>query len=176
MKYTEEDIEKLFNSAYSKADYEFLFKKAELEQVFFNMVWGMAKKAHYDKSWRLLWILDHATEKNNRFILPILPELYQYILKTNHESCIRQSMKLIIRCPIDEEYGGELLNLCTQWMNNPRAKISSQCLGLQFFYKVCQIYPEMSPELIAHIDDIIERAPSPGYKTWLLKIKKEFRY
>lgn len=172
---TREEIEQLLESVYSKADYDFLFQKAEKECDFFYKIWEIAKDQPFEKAWRLLWIMDHATEKKNDFILPILNDVYSMVLKTNNESYIRQGMKLILRCPVNEEYAGELLDRCIKWMNDPKAKISSQALGLEFFHQTCKVYPEMAPELIAHIDDILERGnPSAGYTIWLKKIRSEF--
>jgi hypothetical protein len=170
---TRNEIEDLLNSAYFKGDYEYLFKKAENEQDFFMAIWEIAREMPFSKAWRLLWILDHATEKKNTFIFPILNDLYQLVLKTNNESYIRQSMKLILRCPVVEEYAGELLDRCVGWMNDPKSKISSQVLGLEYFFKTCQLYPEMAPELLAHIDDIMERSPSAGYTIRLNQIRKQ---
>jgi hypothetical protein len=170
---TRNEIELMLESVYSKADYEFLFKKAETNPEFFYMVWDIASEKPDDQSWRYLWILDHATEKNNTHLFPILDGLYKIVLKTNNESVIRQTMKLILRCPICEDYAGELLDRCVKWMNDPKAKISSQCLGLEFFFKTCQLYPEMASELLAHIDDIMERTPSAGYKVRLRQIRNQ---
>jgi hypothetical protein len=172
---TRDEIKKLWESVYSKADYEFLFIKAETDPEFFFMVWDIAREMPDNQSWRYLWILDHATEKNNTNIFPILDDLYKMVLKTKNESVIRQTMKLILRCPVNEEYAGELLDRCIVWMNNPKAKISSQALGLEFFFRVCKVYPEMAPELLAYIDDILERSPSPGYKLWLKQIKNQLQ-
>jgi len=172
---TSNEIEILLESVYSKADYDFLFLKAKEDQDFFNQIWAIAKEQPFDKAWRLLWIMDHATEKKNDFILPILDEVYSMVLKTNNESYIRQGMKLILRCPVNEDFAGELLERCIGWMNDPKAKISSQALGLEFFHQTCKVYPEMAPELIAYIDDILERSsPSAGYTLWLKKIRREF--
>jgi hypothetical protein len=168
------EVEQLLESVYSKSDYEFLFQKAEKEYDFFNLIWEIAKDQPFEKAWRLLWILDHATEKRNDFILPILNDIYSMVLNTENESYIRQGMKLILRCPILEDYAGELLDRCISWMNDPKAKISSQCLGIEFFHKTCMIYPEMAPELIAYIEDILERNPSAGYKVMLKRIRQEF--
>jgi len=172
---TRNEIELFFESEYSKVDYEFLFEKAKNEPEFFFMIWDIARQKPDNQSWRYLWVLDHATEKNNTHIFPILDDLYKMVLKTNNESVIRQAMKLILRCPINEEYAGELLERCVKWMNDPKAKISSQALGLEFFHQTCKVYPEMAPELIAHIDDILERgSPSAGYSLWLKKIRSTF--
>jgi hypothetical protein len=171
---TRNEVEQLLESVYSKSDYDFLLTKAEKEQDFFNLIWEIAKDQPFEKAWRLLWIMDHATEKKNDFILPILNDIYTLVLNTDNESYIRQGMKLILRCPILEEYAGVLLDRCIGWMNDPKAKISSQALGLEFFYRTCKIYPEMAPELIAYIDDILERTPSAGYKVWLKRIRREF--
>ena len=167
---TREEIIQLLESVYSKADYDFLFQKAEIDPEFFYMVWNIAREMPDEEAWRYLWILDHATEKNNSHLFSILDDVYKMVLKTENESVIRQTMKLILRCPVNEEFAGELLDRCVKWMNDPKAKISSQCLGLEFFYQTCKVYPEMAPELLAHIDDIMERTPSAGYKVRLKQI------
>jgi hypothetical protein len=172
---TSNELEVLLEAAYSRSDYEYLFKKAEKEQAFFNLVWEKSCEKPFDKSWRLLWILDHATEKRNDFILPILNELYDMLLQTNNESYIRQGMKLVLRCPVQDEYATKLLDRCIEWMNNPKAKISSQAMGLEFFYRMCLIYPEMSPELIAYIEEMLNRQPSAGYWVRLKKIRNELQ-
>lgn len=169
------ELKDFLNAAYSKDDYNYLFLKASNEQDFFTTVWEVAKLEPDSNAWRLLWILDHATEKKFEFIFPILDELYQRVLKTTNESFIRQAMKLILRCPVNEDYAGELLERCVKWMNDPKAKISSQCLGLEFFYNTCKLYPEMSPELLAYVDDILERTPSAGYKVRLRQIRSQLK-
>ena len=172
---TPKEIETFLASAYSMADYELLFQRAADNQKIFNTLWEMVKKGPDKKTWRFLWIMDHATEKQNDFILPILDEVYMMVLKTNNESVVRHTMKLILRCPVNEEYAGELLDRCSSWMNNPKSKISSQVLGMEFFYRTCQLYPEMAPELITLIDDLLERSPSAGFKSKLKKIRNEFK-
>jgi len=168
---TVNELETVLASAYSRSDYDFLFKKAEREQDFFNQIWSLSKEKPFNSSWRLLWILDHATERKNDFILPILDELYALVLETNNESYIRQSMKLILRCPLKEQYISLLLDRSIEWMINPRSKISSQALGLEFFYQVCLVYPEMTPELLAYIEDMTERNPSAGFRVRLSQIR-----
>lgn len=170
---TREEVLALLESVYSKADYDYLFLKAETEIDFFNLIWDISKERPYNKSWRLLWILDHATRKKNDFIIPILDDLYKLLLATDNESYIRQSMLLILRCPLNEDYITELLERSIAWMNDPKGKVSTQALGLEFFYQVCKLYPEMSPELISNIDDLLDRKPSAGMKIRLKKIKQD---
>lgn len=172
MTYSRTEVEPLLSSLYSKADYDIIFEKAARDVHFFNMIWEMACSKPDRDAWRLLWILDHATEKRNDFILPILDALHHWAIRTKNDSIIRQTMKLILRCPLQEDYAGELLDRCIGWMNNPKAKISSQALGLDFFFKVCQLYPEMKPELLAHIEAMYERHPSAGMKIRLREISK----
>jgi hypothetical protein len=166
-----EMVDDFLASNYSKTEYELMFQRTEENQELFNLLWTMAGEQKQNRSWRLLWILDHASEKKNDFILPILDEVYQLILQTTNESYIRHGMKLILRCPVKEEYASALLDCCVKWMNNPKAKISSQVYGLEFFYKTCELYPEMAPELLAYIEDILERNPSAGYRVRLNQIR-----
>lgn len=172
---TKNEIDNFLKSAYSKTGYELMFQKARDEELIFMLVWEMVLERADNQTWRLLWILDHATEKNNRFLFPILDSLYKRLLRTNNESFIREGMKLILRCPINEEYAGELLERCIGWMNDRKKKMSSQTMGLEFFYRMCLIYPEMGSELLAHIDNISEWTTSPGYIHRLKKIRKQLK-
>lgn len=170
---TRKEIEDLLQSIYSKADYDVMFERAAASEELFHLLWEIIKEKPEKESWRMMWILDHASEKKNDFLLPIRDEIYERIMQTDNESFIRHAMKLILRCPINEDYAGELLDRCIGWMNDPKKKISSQGLGLEFFFKVVQLYPEMAPELLAHIDDILERNPSAGFWVRLKQIKSQ---
>jgi hypothetical protein len=170
---TKEEVTRMLDAVYTKADYEFLFIKAETDSEFFQLVWIIACDIPEDDSWRYLWILDHATEKSIDNLMPILIDLYKWVLKTDHESVLRHVLKLILRCPVNEEYAGALLDRCVKWMFEPKAKISTQCLGLEFFFKCCQLYPEMAPELLAYIDEISARTTSSGYIVRLKQIKAQ---
>jgi hypothetical protein len=170
---TKSELEEMVTSAYSKADYQYLFQRATLEPAFFKLVWQVASEKPDKQSWRFLWILDHATEKSNTNLLPICSDLYKMVLATKNNSVIRQSMKLILRCPINEEHAGALLDRCISWMNNPKETISSQCMGLEFFFRCCELYPEMSSELLSHIEENLERHPSAGFKSRLKYVRKK---
>ncbi len=154
-------------------DYDFFIQAASKDQTLFIEIFNFLKTLKEKDQWRILWLLDHASENNFDYILPILNDLYKLVLKTNNESNIRQGMKLIFRHPIDEEYAGELLERCIQWMLNPKAKISTQVSGLEFFYRTTLLYPELKNELLTYIDQIMEESPSAGYKNRLSKIKNE---
>lgn len=168
-----EKIHQLLKDLYFKEDYEFLTEQAKANQDIFNFIYDFQKSIPEKDRWRVLWILDHASEEHFELIVPILDDLYAVALKTTNESIIRQTMKLILRQSVNEKYAGELLERCVEWMLNPKAKISSQVLGLEFFFQVTKIYPELSTELLTYIDQILEETPSAGYKNRLLKIRKQ---
>lgn len=158
---------------YFQEDYDYFIKAASKSQSLFIEIFEFQKTLPDKDRWRILWILDHASENNFDYIVPVLNDLYKSILKTNNESNIRQTMKLILRQPIVEDYAGELLEKCIQWMLNPKAKISSQVLGLEFFYQTTLLYPELKNELLAYIDQIMEESPSAGYKNRLGKTREK---
>lgn len=171
-KITRKEIEDLLASVYSKADYDVMFERASNDQALFLMLWEIIKDMPAKDSWRVLWILDHATKKDNRFIFLILEELYQRVMNESHEGFLRIGLSLILRCPINEDYAGEMLDKCVQWMNDPKRKIATQAMALEFFYQVCLIYPEMSPELLAYMDEMSEREPSAGLRVRIREIRK----
>lgn len=171
---TKKEIELLLTSLYSKSDYDVMFVRASKDQELFLLMWEIINEMDEKDSWRIMWILDHATKKDNTFIFDILDELYVKVMNTNNESFLRIGMNLIMRCPINEDFAGEMLDKCVVWMHETKKKMSTQVMGLEFFYRVCLLYPEMKPELLAHMDDISARNPaSAGLRVRLRDIRKK---
>jgi len=165
------DIQTVIESNYLRNEFELLIQKATADRAFCMALWDVAKQHKGQKIWRYLWMIDRATERNPQWIEPIVEEVYQLLLHTKNESVIRHTMKLILRCKLKEEHMTELLDKCIVWMNNPAAKISSQVLGLEYFWRVCKLYPEMNQELLSLVEHILERGEiSAGYKNRLRKI------
>ncbi|MDA3880767.1 MAG: hypothetical protein PF436_10295 [Prolixibacteraceae bacterium] len=167
------EIEIFLNEAYRKADYELMFQKAAHDEELFFTLWQVIKEKPGGKNWRLFWIMEHATEKNNSYLTSILDELYEFILQAESDSYLRIGFKMIMRCSISEEYAGALLDKCIQWINNPKIKVGTRAMALEFFFRTCQLYPELTPELLAIIDQHMERAPSAGLKSRMLQIRKQ---
>lgn len=170
---TDEKLLQLIKDARFKGDFEWIFKKAREENKFFMQVWNLAIRKTEVPAWRLLWIMDHATEKSNDFLQPILNDLYKYVLESDDESNIRLGTKLILRCQLVDEYIPPMLEKSIEMMTAPKSQVSNQVQSLEFFLQVCRIYPDMSTELIAYIEEALSHKPSTGYKYRLLKAKKE---
>ncbi|MDA3817763.1 MAG: hypothetical protein PF486_10330 [Prolixibacteraceae bacterium] len=168
-----QDIDDFLENAYLKAEYELMFQKAEHDRDLFMTLWKHVRQNPKGKTWRLLWILEHATEKDNTFITPILDELYDLVLQTENDSYLRIGLKMIMRCPINEDYAGALLDKCIEWINNSKMKVGTRAMGLEFFFRICMLYPEMAPELLAIIDEHMERSPSAGLKSRMQQIRKQ---
>lgn len=168
------NIQTIIEEGVSKRTLNYLVAETKKDQKLFNWLWKFGKDESYKQNWRCLWIIDNVTEKDNAPLKPILDEIYQLLIFTENESLVRFALKFILRFDLIEEYIPTLLDKSTAWMCNPKAKISSQVLGLEYFRRVCILYPEMKPELHATIEDQLERSPSAGYKNRLLRVKKEF--
>jgi hypothetical protein len=167
-------IQLVIESNYQRNEFELLIQKATADQAFCMALWDIAKQHKGQKIWRYLWMIDRATERNPQWIEPIVDDVYQLLLFTKNESVIRHTMKLVLRCPLNEEHITTLLDKSIAWMNNPAAKISSQVLGLEYFRRVCKLYPEMCPELLSLVEHILERGEiSSGYKNRLRKVWAE---
>lgn len=171
---TVSEFQSIIEQRFSKQILNYLVQETAKNPELFRRVWELGKDKNFKQSWRCLWIIDCLTEKNQTYIVPILDEIYQLLLTTNNESTIRFTMKFILRCDLKEEHIPILLDKSIAWMNNPKSKVSSQVLGLEYFRRVCLLYPEMKQELRVIIEDQLERSPSAGYKNRLIRVWKEF--
>lgn len=167
------EIERFLEEAYFKAEYELMFQKTADNHLLFLTLWNIVKEKPKGKTWRLLWIMEHATEKDNSFILDILDELHQLVIEINNDSYRRIGLKMILRCPLHEEYAGLMLDKCIEWINNPKVKVGTRALAFEYFFRTCQLYPEMTPEMLAIIDEQMERSPSAGLKSRMQQIRKQ---
>lgn len=167
------DIETFLEETYFKAEYELMFQKTTGNRELFLSLWNFVKENPKGKTWRLLWIMEHATEKDNSLIFEILDELHELALKTNNDSYRRIGLKMILRCPLHEEYAGLMLDKCIEWINNPKVKVGTRALAFEYFSRTCQQYPEMAPEMLAIIDEQMERSPSAGLKSRMMQIRKQ---
>ena len=167
------DIEKFLDEAYFKAEYELMFQKTTNNRELFLALWNIVKEKPKGKTWRLLWIMEHATEKDNTLIFEILNDLHELVLKRDNDSYRRIGLKMILRCPLQEELTGPLLDKCIEWINNPKVKVGTRALAFEYFSRTCQLYPEMAPELLAIIDEQMERTPSAGLKSRMQQIRKQ---
>jgi hypothetical protein len=169
---TEFEIDQHLARPYSDNKYTLLFDIASQDEAVFATICDMIKKRPAEESWRLLWVLEHASEKNHNMILPLINTLYLKVLETKNESFIRIAMKLIMRFDIDDEYAGVLLERCIGWMHSDNKNKSTRVTGLEFFYRMCLLYPELSIELIAHIDRMQQYDLSAGEKVRIRQIIK----
>jgi hypothetical protein len=168
-----QDIDKFLDEAYFKAEYELMFQKTAGNRELFLTLWNIIKENPKGKTWRLLWIMEHATEKDNSLIFEILDELHDLVLNTNNDSYRRIGLKMTLRCPLQEGHIGLMLDKCIEWINNPKVKVGTRALAFEYFSRTCQRYPEMAPEMIAIIDEQMERSPSAGLKSRMKQIKKQ---
>jgi hypothetical protein len=94
---------------------------------------------------------------------------YSYLLEMKAQDI----EKFLEEAYFKAEYAGLMLDKCIEWIINPKVKVGTRALAFEYFYRTCQLYPEMAPEMLAIIDEQMERSPSAGLKSRMKQIRKK---
>ena len=169
------ELEQILRDIYSKEGIYELADRASKDQAIFLHLWEITKEMPFHKAWRASWVMDHATDKDVRFLYDIIDEVYELFPGLNNESLIRHFLKFLLKCPINVDLGLPVLDKCLEILNNPKAKVAGRGWSLQYFFEFTKVYPDMKYELLGVIDDLHDKEPSAGMKVFMRRIADEVR-
>jgi len=162
----------LGNTMRPKPEYDEVALRAKIDDHLFSDLWLLVKSGEQPLAWRAAWILDNTTEDSPELIDPILDEIYSMIPLEKSDSNLRHLMKLLLRRPLDLEKAAGLVDLCIDWVLNPKDTVSKRVLGLQLLYELYLLQPEFAHELLTIISECEERGGTRGFFNRLHKVKE----
>ena len=91
-----------------------------------------------------------------------------------HDAVKRNSTRLLQHVSIPEEWQGEIMNICFEYVASPAEAIAVKAFSLTVLGNLAKVYPEIIPELKLVIEEQFE-GQSPAFKSRAKKILAELK-
>lgn len=136
-------------------------------------LWKFAISTH-PNAWRGVWALGYLNESHEDLLVPYLNDMTQMMIVTKHLGKKRELLKILLKHPLSSDFSGELFEDCFQTAVSRDAPVGLRMYAMEMIAKFCEVYPELIPEFIAMLQDIVAEPPSVGMKGRALKLVKRF--
>lgn len=167
------NIQHIFDKGIALDDLHFWMEECSKNDEAFLSFWQFAQDHHQEKSWRALWVIEHAIKKNRDQAHHIFPDLYPLLIKTDNHSILRMGFKLVLLRPIpNSDEAGELLVKAEQITLNSKMPIATRANSLQFMFEFCKVEPELAQEVELILDHLSEHENSGGITARIRNIRK----
>lgn len=125
------------------------------------------------ENWRAVWMVDKIHDKHPELVVPYLPAMTNFVLKTQNASKKRHLLKLISLNDIQDENMALLLNYCIDVFSNASEPVAVRVHAMQILFNIAQKEPDFSGELIELIEHEIEYHGSAGIASRGRKLLKK---
>jgi len=125
------------------------------------------------ENWRAAWMVDKIHERHPELVLPYLPAMTDFVLKTQNAGKKRHLLKLISINNIEEEHLALLLNFCIDVFTNAAEPVAIRVHAMQTLFNITQKEPDFSGELIELIEHEMEYHGSAGLASRGKKLLKK---
>ena len=124
------------------------------------------------ESQRASWPLSNAVIAHPKFIIPHFSALVENLGKPgNHDAVKRNSLRLLEEVEIPEDFHGEVMNLCFNYVTSMSEKPAIKAFSLTVLQNLAKTYPDIKHELKTIIEDQWDYE-SPACKSRAKKILK----
>jgi hypothetical protein len=121
----------------------------ELMKCFLDDEYRLAQRAAWSVGW--------AARQNPQMIQPHIKDLVSVLCKKNvHDAVIRNSVRILQEIEIPEEFHGEVMDACFQFLERPSTPVAIKVFSLTALFNLSKHYPEIKPELKLIIEDNLE--------------------
>lgn len=111
----------------------------------------------YRLAQRAAWGVCFAAKMKPEMIYPHIKDLVSVLHKKNvHDAVIRNSVRVLQEIEIPEQYHGEVMDACFQFLEKPMTPVAIKAFSLTTLFKLSKTYPEIKPELKLIINDRLD--------------------
>lgn len=134
----------------------------ELMKCFLDGEYRLAQRAAWSVSW--------AARKKPEMVFPHIKDIVSVLHKKNvHNAVIRNAVRVLQEIDIPEQYHGEVMDACFQFIEKPSTAVAIKAFSLTTLSNLSEHYPEIKPELKLIIEDGWEHE-TPAFRARARKI------
>lgn len=128
----------------------------------------------YRVTQRCAWIVGFYGESHPEMLLPYLSKMLERCTQKGIHVAIKRNVTRTLQfITIPEEHQGGVMNLCFDFLIDPKEAIAVRCFSMGILANLCTIHPDISNELRSVIEEALAHEElSPGF---LSKSKKTLK-
>ena len=153
----------------------FLISEISSSAELLEMLTDIALHSEHPKSWRAAWLLDKIHDNNKEAILPYINLFIEKLKSERNEGKKRHLLKLVSINRIPEDQQGFLLEFCIRIFSSQKEAIAVRVHAMQVLYEISNAEPELKPEILAIIEQVLAENTSAGLKSRGSKIECRLR-
>ena len=139
---------------HSKAQTNKIIKWIGSNQKRFDELFKLFLNDEYRVVQRAAWPLSYCVINHPELIKKHFTKLIKNLRKPGlHDSVKRNTVRLLQHIPIPGKLHGEVMDICFNYISDPKEKVAIKAFSLTTLENLCQQYPEIRQELKAIIED-----------------------
>lgn len=153
------DLKDLFSDSYRKtADLAVAYIGSD--PVRFKLVLEFALEDDGQYAMRAARAINLSSFRHPQLIRPFLPLLVNKLGSFQNDGLKRGMLKTLFQRSYEysDDVFGRLVDICFQFVNDPGEKVAIKIYALELLYRSSISYPEIKPEIISTIENIMPMA------------------
>ena len=118
-------------------------KKEIKELIEFSMQGKNGKLAEYGS-----WLCNHIADKDSTPFQNLEKRIIQVLHSETNQSILRNWLRIFITIPPKPEFDGEILDICINFIENPKNKVALPAFAMKVMAPICARNPELKNELL----------------------------
>ena len=123
---------------------------------------------------RSSWVVNYCAEGHPDLIYPYIERMLAHLENPVHNAIKRNTIRSFQFIAIPEEHLGSVVEICFQYLADPKEAIAVRCFSMEVLYQACLREPDLSEELCLTIEDHLEFG-SAGFKSRGKKVLRLLR-
>ncbi|MFT3980676.1 MAG: hypothetical protein QM687_09430 [Ferruginibacter sp.] len=124
---------------------------------------------------RAAWPLSYAVIAHPALIKDHFQQLVSYLQKPDlHNAVKRNSVRLLQHIDIPEQYRGDIMNICFQYIESPVEAVAIKAFSLTILGNLAQDYPDIIPEIKLIVESQAEQQTA-AFKSRVKQLYKKLK-
>ncbi len=102
------------------------------------------------------WALEKCVAQNPAFLTSYIHEVIDFLPQIRYSGLRRSLLKSLTFCDIPEERLGELLDICLDWLQDPKIKTAVKIYSMHILLDIARKEPDIRFELIPVIESQLD--------------------
>lgn len=137
----------------------------QLMQLFINDEYRIVQRA--------AWILSSVANDHPEVIIAYIPQMIDRMKDVHAPVAVKRNvLRILQRHTIPPAVHGELMNLCFDYLSDPKEVIAVRAFSMGILEQLSRLYPEIKNELRIIIETELALSPTPGFRSKAKKVIK----